>query len=116
MIRQLQKGEIVRAGDLVTVGEDASRGYRPLQGVVGIPAGEYFYPLFREVPDRFEAGPFVRCTFTDNEGGGGAVEIDLNTNSPDDNYCPPQSVYGAHNIRKLAEWLMECAKVAEDMV
>lgn len=47
-IRRLKDDEIVRVGDLVTVHDKDDRdGYRPLQGLMGVPAGEYFYPIFR---------------------------------------------------------------------
>lgn len=46
-IRKLKPDEKMSLGDLVTVAEDDSKGYRPLQGLVDILAGEYSYPIYR---------------------------------------------------------------------
>ena len=47
MIRQLEPHEIVKPGDLVTIGDTPDTGYRELRGITGYGAGHYAYPIYR---------------------------------------------------------------------
>lgn len=47
--RSLENHELVGAGDKVCTYSTPAGGLRPLQGLIGIPADEYRYDVFREV-------------------------------------------------------------------
>jgi hypothetical protein len=41
---------LTQEGDLVMVGEEPNDGFRVFKGRLGVPVGEFGYPLFREAP------------------------------------------------------------------
>lgn len=46
--RKLENEEIILVGDSVTIGETEESGFRHFTGRIGVTAGTYFYPIYRE--------------------------------------------------------------------
>ena len=111
MIRQLKPHEQVKYGDLVSVNQDSADRYRPLRGLVGRAAGEYWHPVYRADPESFEAGSYLDATFATDQYRDN-VEFNIQDNDPESDNSVTTTIYGGE-IRKLAEWLTQCAEAIE---